>query len=81
MKTSRYVIHLEPDEDGGFVVTVPELPGCITWGCDIAHATEMARECIEGFLEAMAKAGLTPPDKAALPALDLVIEVNVPNAA
>ncbi len=56
-----YRIHLEPEPEGGFTVTVRALPGCVTWGRDRDHAIEMAQECIEGFLEAMAKAGESIP--------------------
>ena len=28
----RYTVLLEPEEDGGFVVSVPALPGCISQG-------------------------------------------------
>jgi hypothetical protein len=32
MKTLTYTIHLEPAEEGGYTVTVPALPGCVTEG-------------------------------------------------
>lgn len=32
METYSYRIHLEPELEGGYTVTVPALPGCITWG-------------------------------------------------
>ena len=57
METQTYIVHLEPEPEGGFTVTVPALPGCVTWGEDYEHASAMARECIEGFVEALAKAG------------------------
>ena len=61
MKTFHYRIHLEPEPEGGFTVTVPALPGCVTWGRDYEHALEMAQECISGFLEALGKAGQPIP--------------------
>jgi DNA-binding transcriptional MerR regulator len=40
-----------PDlEVGGYTVEVPELPGCITEGDDLAEARRMAREAIEAWL-------------------------------
>lgn len=40
-----------PDlEVGGYTVEVPELPGCITEGDDLAEAKRMTREAIEGWL-------------------------------
>ena len=41
----------EPDEKRGFIVTVPGLPGVVTWGRNIAHAKKMAREAIELCVE------------------------------
>ncbi len=28
----KFKVHIEPDEDGVFVATVPALPGCISQG-------------------------------------------------
>lgn len=42
----NHVCVLEPDERG-YVVTVPGLPGVVTWGKDIEHAKKMIREAIE----------------------------------
>jgi len=80
METQTYIVHLEPEPEGGFTVTVPALPGCVTWGEDYEHALTMARECIEGFVEALAKAGQPiPGDTAAVP-LDAVVQVRLPAA-
>lgn len=57
MKSFTYSIHLEPAEEGGWVVTVPALPGCITQGETYDEALETAEDCIQGFLEALVKAG------------------------
>jgi antitoxin HicB len=49
---SRYAILLTPDlEDGGYTVTVPALPGCITHGDTFDDAFEMARDAIACYLE------------------------------
>jgi antitoxin HicB len=61
METYTYTVHLEPAEEGGYVVTVPALPGCITEGDTYGEALEMAEECIRGFLEALVKAGQPIP--------------------
>jgi predicted RNase H-like HicB family nuclease len=37
-------------EVGGYTVEVPELPGCITEGDDLAEAKRMTREAIEAWL-------------------------------
>jgi antitoxin HicB len=56
-----YTVELEPAEEGGYVVTVPALPGCITQGETYEEALALASDCIRGFLEALVKAGQTIP--------------------
>lgn len=56
-----YTIHLEPAEEGGFVVTVPALSGCVTEGDTYEQAIANAREAIEGFVEALAAGGQAIP--------------------
>ncbi len=52
MQRSFKVI-LEQNESGGFTITVPALPGCVTQGNDRKEALEHVQEAIEGFLEAL----------------------------
>ena len=42
-------MHIEPE--GGFTVTVPTLPGCITYGKNLNETIEMAKEAIELYIE------------------------------
>ena len=44
-------IRLEPSEDGGYTVTVPSLPGCISEGETIEEAIENIKEAIALYLE------------------------------
>jgi predicted RNase H-like HicB family nuclease len=53
-KGLSYQIDLIPDEDGGYTVIVPALPGCISYGESIEAATRNAREAIELHLENLA---------------------------
>jgi antitoxin HicB len=57
MKIHNFQVYLEPEPEGGFTVTVPSLPGCVTWGKNHDHAIAMAREAIEGCLEVLAEEG------------------------
>jgi len=76
-----YRIHLEAEPEGGYTVTVPVLPGCVTWGRDYQEAVEKARECIEGFLEALVKAGEPIPEGRSVdPPADALIQVSHPAA-
>jgi DNA-binding transcriptional MerR regulator len=46
-----YKVVLTPDlEVGGYTVDVPELPGCVTEGDDLAEAKRMAKDAIELWL-------------------------------
>lgn len=63
-----YTIILEPDvEEGGYTVTVPALPGCITQGETVEQCVERAREAIEGFIESLKADGEVIPEEMELP--------------
>jgi len=82
VKTYTYRIHLEPEPEGGFTVTVPALPGCVTWGKDYAQALEMAQDAIYCYLASLVKDGLPLPAEAPpTEAVDAVIQVKPPVAA
>jgi antitoxin HicB len=54
----KYTIILEPDtEEGGYTVTVPALPGCITQGETIEQCIERAQEAIAGYIESLRAEG------------------------
>jgi len=44
-------IVLEPSDEGGYTVTVPALPGCISEGNTKEEALKNIREAIELYLE------------------------------
>jgi len=58
--TYKLLIHKEPE--GLYTVTVPALPGCITFGENIEHAIEMAKEAIELYIEELQERGEVVPD-------------------
>ena len=54
----KYTIILEPDvEEGGYTVTVPALPGCITQGETVSQCIERAQEAIAGYIKSLEQAG------------------------
>ncbi len=61
MRTLRYKILIEKDEDGSYNVTVPSLPGCFTVGDTIEEAIEMAKEAIELYIESLVSRGQEVP--------------------
>jgi antitoxin HicB len=46
-----YPVHLEPAEEGGFVVTFPDIPEAITEGDDETEALVWAQDALETMLE------------------------------
>ena len=62
MSEYRYTIILEPDpEEGGYTVTVPALPGCVTQGETIEEAIVMAKDAIRLFIETLMAEGQPVP--------------------
>ena len=57
----EFEVFLEPAEEGGFVVTVPALPGCISEGDTREEALESIRDAIEGYLEVLKRHGRSLP--------------------
>lgn len=46
-----YKILLHKESEGGYTVTVPALPGCITYGENIDEAMAMAKDAISLYIE------------------------------
>lgn len=64
----KYTIILEPDlEEGGYTVTVPALPGCITQGETIEQCIERAQEAIVGYIASLRAAGEIVPEETKRP--------------
>jgi predicted RNase H-like HicB family nuclease len=47
----RLRVILEPSDEGGYTVTVPALPGCISEGENVDDALANIREAIDLYLE------------------------------
>lgn len=47
----RLRVILEPSDEGGYTVTAPSLPGCISEGDSVDDALINIREAIELYLE------------------------------
>ncbi len=56
-KIYQYSVVFEPAEEGGYVVNVPALPGCVTEGDTFEEAMMMAKDAIEGYLYVLKKEG------------------------
>src|SRR3974390_1607549 len=63
METLAYAVHLDPAEEGGYVVTCRDLPELTTQGEDLNDALEQARDAMD---EAVA-AGIDDGDDFPIP--------------
>jgi antitoxin HicB len=59
-RTYRIVLRKEPE--GAYTAFVPALPGCITWGENVDHALEMAKDAITGYIAVLEEEGEPVPD-------------------
>jgi len=54
-KIYQYIAVFEPDEKGGYTVTIPSLPGCISEGETFEEALKNIKEAAALYLEVMRK--------------------------
>lgn len=60
-KVLKYTAIFEPAEEGGYVVSVPALPGCVTEGDTFEEAVYMIKDAMRGYLTVLKKEGLEIP--------------------
>lgn len=65
----RYTILLEPDEAGGYTVTVPRLPGCVTQDETLEEAIAMAKDAIALHVAGLLADGEPVPEESDRPQL------------
>jgi predicted RNase H-like HicB family nuclease len=69
----RYTVVFEPAEEGGYVVTVPAIPGLVTEGDSLEEAREMVKDAIRGYLESLRKHGEEIPLEQGEPVTERVL--------
>ena len=69
----RYTVILEQETDGGYVVNVPALPGCVSQGDTHSEALENIKDAIVGYLESLKKRGEPVPP----PIWEETVEIGV----
>ncbi len=60
----RFTVVFEQEADGGYVVSVPALPGCISQGNTHDEALVNTKEAITAYVEALKKVGEPIPKDA-----------------
>jgi len=66
---AKFLVYVEPAEEGGYIVSCPQLPGCVTQGESVEEALAMIRDAIQGYMASLQKHGEPVP-----PSLDEAIE-------
>lgn len=64
-----YSIVVEPEEGGGYCVTVPALPGCFTRGTTLEECQQRAVEAIEVHIAGLRADDETVPEEVGVPQL------------
>ena len=54
-KILEYTAIFEPAEEGGYIVSVPAISGCVTQGETFEDAVKNAKDAIKGCLEVLKK--------------------------
>ena len=67
----RFTAVFEQEADGGYVVTVPALPGCVSQGDTREAAVANIREAIQAYVEALRKVGEPIPMDAGCEAVEI----------
>ncbi len=81
MAQLTYKIRLQKEQEGGFTVTVPALPGCITFGKDMDEAIIMAKEAIELYIESLVDHGDEVPTENNLFEYSITVQPDIPELA
>ena len=81
MAQLTYKIRLQKEQEGGYTVLVPSLPGCITYGNNIDEAIAMAKEAIELYIESMVENGEAVPTESNTLEYSITIQADIPQLA
>ena len=79
MTQLTYKIRLQKEPEGGYTVSVPTLPGCITYGKDIDEAIAMAKEAIELYIESLVESGEEVPTETKTLEYSLTVQPDLPH--
>ena len=67
----RFTVVLERQDDGGFVASVPSLPGCVSQGDSRDEAMKNVREAIEVYIENCRESGEPIPSESGREFVDI----------
>jgi antitoxin HicB len=57
------VFELQSEPEGGYTISVPSLPGCISYGNTFEEAMEMIKDAMKGWLAVAREEGVPIPEQ------------------
>ena len=57
------VFELQVEPEGGYTISVPSLPGCISYGTTFEEAIDMIKDAMAGWLEVAKEEGVPIPEQ------------------
>lgn len=57
------VFELQSEPEGGYTISVPSLPGCISFGSTFEEAIEMIKDAMTGWLAVAREEGVPIPEQ------------------
>jgi predicted RNase H-like HicB family nuclease len=57
------VFELQSEPEGGYTISVPSLPGCISFGSTFEEAMEMIKDAMTGWLAVAREEGVPIPEQ------------------
>ena len=72
-KITAYFTIFDPAKEGGFNVSFPDFPGCVTFGRNFEEAKSKAKEVLELWIEELQSRKRAVPRKTFRPIVDEVI--------
>lgn len=75
-KILEYTAIFEPAEEGGYVVSIPALPGCATQGDTFEEAVANIKDATQGYLEVLKEGGQEIPQEKHAVVITKVIVTN-----
>lgn len=57
------VFELQSESEGGYTISVPSLPGCISYGGTFEEAMEMIKDAMKGWLAVAREEGVPIPEQ------------------
>lgn len=71
-----YSVLIQHGNEGGYVATVPALPGCVSQGRTKRDAIKNIKEAIEVYIEALLEDGLPVPVEAGKELVEVEVSVR-----